>query len=81
VSIVVCALAVIGLVCTLIAAGQIIRDVRDIADRQREARERRAAKQAETVVDDALPKVLRHVEPADKIGAEIEQWLREGGRG
>jgi hypothetical protein len=37
--------------------------------------------QPEPVIDDALPRLLRHAEPADKIGAEIEQWLKEGGRG
>jgi hypothetical protein len=33
------------------------------------------------VIDDALPRLLRHAGPADEIGAEIEQWLKEGGRG
>jgi hypothetical protein len=38
--------------------------------------------QPEPVIDDALPRLLRHAGRADEIGAEIEQWLKEGdGRG
>lgn len=65
-------LAVIGALCVLTALAAYVRDVREILDRQREARERR---QAKPVVDDAVSMLKRW--DAEAVEAEIEQMTRK----
>jgi hypothetical protein len=70
-----------SVLAVLLTAAWVALDGRSLRRERPQALAPAPVAQPEPVIDDALPRLLRHAEPADKIGAEIEQWLKEGGRG